>query len=84
MTDGEKALHELGYNLDSNSSKYSNEIEYVKNDYCISYYGWNLDGRIFIYTVSAYECDTSEPMDLDENLLKAILLRLQELNQAVI
>lgn len=82
MTDGEKALHELGY---VKSESQNNTIIY---EFCwigsLIFYGWGQGDKVEYWTVAAYGYESGEPFDMEADLLQAMLLRLQELNQAVI
>lgn len=89
MTDGEKALSEFGYIRDE--TIYTPEgyeldygFVYMQDTYCVQYYGHRSNGKILFYTVSFFDNESGEPLGMEADLLQAALLRLQELNQAVI
>lgn len=85
MTDGEKALHELGYVKSESQVQYDNIINYRKGWIGgLNFYGWGQGHKTDYWTVTAYGYESGEPLDIKADLLQAMLLRLQELNQAVI
>lgn len=85
MTDGEKALSELGYVKRESQVQYNNIIMY-RNGWIggLNFYGWGQGNKTDYWTVAAYGYESGEPFDMEADLLQAMLLRLQELNQAVI
>lgn len=84
MTNGEKALQELGYELDTTyPAKYRSVFDYENNDIIISFYGCYLDNKIIEYLVSVFDRYSEGVVDLSVDVVKAILLRLEELNQTI-
>lgn len=85
MTDGEKALQELGYVRSESQIQYDNIINY-RNGWIggLTFYGWGQGDKVEYWTVAAYCYKSGEPLDIEADLLQAMLLRLQELNQAAV
>lgn len=81
MTEGEKALQELGYvKRESQNNTIIYEFGLIGS---LIFYGWGQGNKTDYWTVAAYGYESGEPLDIKADLLQAMLLRLQELNQAV-
>ena len=79
MTDGEKALQELGYvKRESQNNTIIYEFGWIGS---LIFYGWGQGDKVEYWTVAAYCYKSGEPLDIKIDLLQAVLLRLQELNK---
>ena len=82
MTEGEKALLKCGFELDASQhidSTYDS-IWYRCENLYIEFMKWSNSNQ---WTASSYYSDDDLPANLDVNDIKAIALRLDELNAEV-